>query len=156
MGKRLYLVLALLACMIFSVQVLASDARPNADGCVGECTVSEAIQNIIPDAATNKCFTLKNPDYPEVAWEIKVKKSGKNITGGQITGTICESPWTVTGGKMTAKSITINASHDGTGCANTLVITGKKGKKKSYSGTYYWDGNTSNSYSFTAKSHACN
>ncbi len=156
MGKRLYLVVALFVCMIFSVQVLASDAKPNADGCVGECTTSESTQGVIPYAGANKCFTLKNPDYSEVNWEIKVRKSGKKITGGQITGSICGSPWTVTGGSITAKSITINASHTGTDCATKLVITGKKGKKKSYSGTYYWDGDTSNSYSFTAKLHACN
>jgi hypothetical protein len=47
--------------MIFSVQVLASDAKPNADGCVGECTTSESTQSVVPYAAANKCFTLKKP-----------------------------------------------------------------------------------------------
>lgn len=155
MGKRLYLVLALLACMIFSVQVLASDARPNADRCVGEHIETEYVS----EAGVNKCLTFVHRGFESSPWEITLSKKGRNITGGTITDVPCGDTWEVTGGTMTKKSITIKARCAGSLCSNcapSVEINVKKVGKKSYSGTFFYPDYTGGPWNCDVKAHKCN
>ncbi|QRN96590.1 hypothetical protein JRI60_47625 [Archangium violaceum] len=66
-----------------------------------------------------------------------------NIIGGNISGTICNSPnWAVTGGTL-GSSVTINASYTGTAsCAGTASIVGSFAAPAAYSGTYGFNGSS--------------
>lgn len=71
------------------------------------------------------------------------------ITGGSISGSICDSPnWVLTGGRI-GDSITINGSHTGTpgACgASTITIEGPFGPPAGYTGMYGFNG-SNNSFS---------
>ena len=90
-------------------------------------------------------FEVYNPSSASLKWRITVRFDPRTypykITSGSISGTICDSPkWRVTSGSI-GSTLTINASHTGSGsCARTLRLTGSFHAPPSYRGTYGWNG----------------
>jgi hypothetical protein len=65
-----------------------------------------------------------------------------NITGGSISGIICDSPnWMVTG-DLVGPKLLINGTHTGPnpGCADTISILGRFSPPAGYAGTYGFNG----------------
>ncbi|HHT9125204.1 MAG TPA: hypothetical protein ACFYD6_05215 [Candidatus Brocadiia bacterium] len=150
---------SLLFALMISVPTLTfADQQSNANGCIGECSQTDAVEKSTPRIiGTFKCFRLTNPDYPETEWEIIVEKAGKTVIGGEITGTICGGLWNITGGTLTKKYLLLNAICAGENCGpcfSSVVIEGFKSGRGRYNGTYIWDGSTI-IYNFNAKKHKC-
>ncbi len=60
------------------------------------------------------------------------------ITGGTITGTLCNpSQWQVTGGHL-GPNLLITATRSGGVCATQLSVTGTFANPDSYTGSYVW------------------
>lgn len=84
------------------------------------------------------CFELHGPGN---TWYIRAQLDASAypfvIVGGQIEGEICDSPhWTLTGGSLGA-SLTIDATHTGTGtCATAIAISGQAINPSAYLGTF--------------------
>ncbi|MGW7414219.1 hypothetical protein [Streptomyces sp. NPDC054863] len=65
------------------------------------------------------------------------------ITGGRITAGICGAPWDITGGSI-GNQLRLDAKRAGQGsCANTITIVGQFQNPPSYRGTYGFDGASS-------------
>jgi hypothetical protein len=108
-------------------------------------TPEEALKLVFPMASASACLTLYNG--PTVKWQISVTFNPNTypffITGGSIKGTICGSPkGVVTGGTM-GPNLLIHGNLDGGGgCAATVTIVGHYQDPSSYSGTYGFDGSS--------------
>lgn len=64
------------------------------------------------------------------------------ITGGTITGSICQAPWTVTGGSL-GNALTIKGQRTPvSGCATSISVVGNFNNPSSYIGTYGFDGSS--------------
>jgi hypothetical protein len=64
------------------------------------------------------------------------------ITGGTITGSICQAPWTVTSGSL-GNSLTINGQRNPvSGCSSSISVVGNFDNPSSYAGTYGFDGSS--------------
>ncbi len=64
------------------------------------------------------------------------------ITGGSITGSICQAPWTVTGGSL-GNNLVINGQRTPvSGWATTIAVVGNYNNPSSYIGTYGFDGSS--------------
>jgi hypothetical protein len=64
------------------------------------------------------------------------------ITGGTITGSICQAPWSVTGGSL-GNALTITGQRTPVaGCANTVHVVGNFNNPSSYIGTYGFNGSS--------------
>ncbi|NEO34457.1 MAG: hypothetical protein F6K36_29470 [Symploca sp. SIO3C6] len=104
----------------------------------------EAVATAAVAGATNTaCLELRNGSVQfiiEVTFDPNT--SPFLITGGQITGSICGSPWEVIGGSM-GSTLRIEAEgQDTPGCANTIIIVGNYQMPSSWSGTYGFNGNS--------------
>jgi hypothetical protein len=64
------------------------------------------------------------------------------ITGGTITGSICQAPWTVTGGSL-GNSLTIHGQRAPvTACSTSISVVGNFDNPSSYIGTYGFNGSS--------------
>jgi hypothetical protein len=64
------------------------------------------------------------------------------ITGGSITGSICQAPWTVTGGSL-SNNLAIQGQHAPvTGCSTTISVMGTFDNPSSWIGTYGFNGSS--------------
>jgi len=64
------------------------------------------------------------------------------ITGGTITGSICQAPWTVTGGSL-GNALTIQGQRSPiAGCATSIAVVGNFNNPSSYAGTYGFNGSS--------------
>ena len=64
------------------------------------------------------------------------------ITGGSITGSICQAPWTVTGGSLGNGLVIHGQRTPVSGCATTIAVVGNYNNPSSYIGTYGFDGSS--------------
>ena len=64
------------------------------------------------------------------------------ITGGSITGSICQAPWTVTGGSLGNGLVIHGQRTPVSGCATTIAVVGNYNNPSSYLGTYGFDGSS--------------
>ena len=116
-------------------------AGVTANGALGEDR--GAITSILATSGT-ACFQLNNG---AVTWfvnaTIDLNAYPYAVTGGTISGTICDSPnWVLTGGSV-GSSITINGRHTGAGsCVATVTIVAPFGAPAGYTGNYGFDGAT--------------
>jgi hypothetical protein len=87
-------------------------------------------------ATAKACLTLYNG--PGVTWliDITFDPNTLQITGGSIKGTICGSPWSVTGGNLLNGALVIHATR---GSAAQVTILGVFQSPPSYKGTYGFD-----------------
>jgi len=74
-------------------------------------------------------------------WELEVVTGGgmATVTGGNISGTICDSPnWSVTGGNINPTSIDLSGVYDGVeSCADNVDLIGdRNGGGFTWTGTY--------------------
>jgi hypothetical protein len=64
------------------------------------------------------------------------------ITGGTITGNICQAPWQVTAGSL-GNALTIHGQRTPVaGCASTISVVGNFDNPSSYIGTYGFNGSS--------------
>jgi hypothetical protein len=101
----------------------------------------EAIKAAAVGEAT-ACFELHNG--ASVVWEIEVTFNPNtypfHVLAGEIRGTICGPPWTVTNGYFSTMLV-LEAFHSGGPCASQVDIVGQFQTPSSYAGTYGFDGN---------------
>jgi hypothetical protein len=113
------------------------------DGSLVE-TREAALAAAAPAATTTACLELRNG--AGVDWTIQVTVNPNTypflVTSGTIKGTICGSPWTVTGGSLD-NALRIDARRAGPGsCASTVTIVGQFQNPSSWRGTYGFDGSS--------------
>ncbi len=123
----------------------AAGASVNAQGHI-IAPGAAATEGILPTAATSTaCFQLHNG--AGVMWNINVTFNPNaypyTINSGTISGTICSSPWHVTGGTF-GPNLQINGikSPPVSGCATSVGIVGNFGPPGGYNGTYGFFGST--------------
>jgi hypothetical protein len=64
------------------------------------------------------------------------------ITGGTITGSICQAPWSVTAGSL-GSALTIHGQRTPVpGCASSISVIGNFDNPSSYVGTYGFNGSS--------------
>jgi hypothetical protein len=101
----------------------------------------DAIKASVVGEAT-ACFELHNG--ANVVWEIQVTFNPNtypfHVLGGQIRGTICGPPWTITSGYFST-TLVLEGFHLGGPCASQVDIVGNFQTPSSYAGTYGFDGN---------------
>jgi hypothetical protein len=115
--------------------------RPDAQGNIGapETAAPAAVPALAPAHA---CLQLHN-GVAIFNFDVIFDPNVTNfpITGGTITGNICNAPqWKVTGGKL-GPNLTITATRPAGGsCATQLTVAGNFANPSSYTGTYGFPG----------------
>jgi hypothetical protein len=64
------------------------------------------------------------------------------ITGGSITGSICNAPWTVTGGSLSNNLVIQGQRTPVSGCSTTVTVVGNFNNPSSWIGTYGFNGSS--------------
>jgi hypothetical protein len=93
---------------------------------------------------TTACLELNNGAAATFTMNVvaDVNVNPPQVRGGQITGSICGSPWLITGGTL-GPTLVLTARRQGTGsCANTITIVGTFADPPRWVGTYGFDGNS--------------
>jgi hypothetical protein len=121
------------AQQIPAAQERAQAQAPNASGHIGGPPA------LAPQAVTSVpvCLVL-NPGGVEFNFKLQINGTYPyTITGGTITGSLCNAAnWTVTGGHLSS-TLQILAKYNGPpGCASTMNVTGNYNNPSAYIGTY--------------------
>ena len=122
------------------------DGEIVADATYGDLDLSGVIESLPEGRSVTFCMNSTSIYGIDWFWELEGVRNGMqvDIVGGNITGTICGSGgWDVTGGTITATSMTMSAQYVGGGsCATPLNLIGSRNPPapRVWSGTYGWYG----------------
>jgi hypothetical protein len=143
--KTRTIVLSGLAGLLLSVSLPAGFAQaqqapagqPDALGHIG----GPGVAKLAPPPPAHACLQLHNGGAVfNFNLTFNPNVTGFPITGGKITGSLCDAAqWTVTGGHL-GPNLTITATSPGGGCATQLTVAGTFGNPSSYTGTYGFPG----------------
>jgi hypothetical protein len=133
---------ALLACtfgMVLTIGASGQQADTNGGlGGTGAAPLAAA-----PPAPTRACLQL-HIDSTIFNFNVTINPNvyPYAITGGTITGSICQAPWTVTGGSL-SNSLRVNGQHPPSpNCSTTIAVVGNFENPSSYIGTYGFNGSS--------------
>lgn len=125
------------------VQVASQAGTVRQDFAANGAQVGSPQANIVPFATSaTACFQLNNGAVTFfINAVIDPNTNPYTITGGNISGNICDAPnWALTGVSM-GSAISINGTHTGSGsCATTISIIGNFTPPDDYVGTYGFNG----------------